>query len=419
MFVSYQQAIDWLLSFSGNQSASAEQRLAQTRQIIQAAQLTPTCPIITITGTNGKGSCLHLLKNILSHAGYRVGCFTSPHVQRFNERIAINDTLISDQQLLTAAQHIAAWPQALPEHFFSLLLLIALHFFQQHPIDVLLLEVGIGGRLDACNALDADILAITSVALDHQQLLGHDREQIGREKAGLMRAGQLALSGDERTPLSVVQHSQHTGTVLYRFQNDFVAWPSDCQHFHWQGQQWLLTDLPKPVGVINNFAVALAIVEALQARLPVPLTAIHQALQSFALKGRYQSLSVGKTPMVLDVAHNPAAIERLIEQLRHDWPQRPLQVVFGMMDDKAWRQCLTLLRQLSPVACYFASLLEARSAAPDTLVAYGQSQGLKCHAYHSPIEALTAAMNAADETDLIVVTGSFRLVGAVLDYLSH
>lgn len=419
MFQTSSQVIDWLLQAAHEPSSPSDSRLQQLCDLIERAHLKPRCPIITITGTNGKGSCVQLLAHILKQAHYRVGSFTSPHLQRYHERICINGQNIDDRDFIEAANTLNSIPDAIPSHFFSRLLLMALHFFQQQAIDVLILEVGVGGRLDPCNALDADIIGISRIALDHQALLGTDREQIGFEKAGLMRPGQIAVIGDFDVPNSVRSHAQTIGAVLRCIGQQFHSW-SQSETFQWQGSQWLLTDLPKPPILQSNTDTCLAILEALAPRLPVSVQVIRQGLQTVSIQGRYQTISLKPHTLVLDVAHNPDAILQLVTQLQHDWPKPPpLYVIFGMMADKAWLECLTLLSRLTPSHLYLCPIEDPRALPLSALTDACTTLSLNSVTCSSVHDALHRIRSQAEPPSLIVVTGSFRLVGEALHWLQH
>ena len=419
MLTTYAQVIDWLLNLPPLDRTCVSQNLALLRTLIKMHQWQPTCPVITVTGTNGKGTCIHALAAIFRAAGYRVGTFTSPHLQRFNERIAINGCPIDDQAFVQTAQKIFVLGSALPSHFFSILLLMALDYFKHQAVDLLLLEVGVGGRLDPCNALDADINAITSIALDHQHLLGDTREQIAFEKAGLMRSGRLTVVGDRDVPATLKQQAAHTQARLQCLGQDFHNIAISEHHFSWQGKQWLLPDLTKPPVVLSNIAVALMITEALHDSLPVGLSAIRQALRQLQVPGRYQCLKYLNHTVILDVAHNLAAIEHLKEQLKRDWPLKPIHLIFGMMADKDWQSCLTVLSQLPLKHCYLPPLDDPRALNPQHLSQACLAKNISHQQSASLSAALFDACQQADSEDLIVVTGSFRLVGAALDGLEE
>lgn len=416
MLTSYSQVIDWLLHMPPRDRTQSTQDLQQLRQLLQAQSWYPTCPIVTITGTNGKGSCITTLSAILQAAGYRVGSFTSPHLQRFNERIQVNGQPISDTAFIQAAEQLTAFGERCPSHFFSLLLLMALWYFDTERVDVILLEVGVGGRLDPCNALDACILGITNVALDHQALLGSTRELIAHEKAGLMRPGCLAIFGETMAPLSLQHYANTIKAPLHCLGQAFWHQSHNAAYFHWQGARWCLRHLSAPPLVLSNVSVALAILEALHPRLPLTLKAIRQGLAQVHLAGRYQSIYHQGKHIIVDVAHNPAAIQQLVNQLQHDWPNRNIHIVFGMMKDKDWQTCLNTLLHLAPIRYYLPPLLDPRALASADIGTY-LTANKQCYQYCDSDEtAFAQASVDAKTTDIILITGSFRLVGAALTW---
>lgn len=419
MFQTSQQVINWLLQATHTPSPPSDLRLQQLRALLEQASLKPTCPIITITGTNGKGSSVQVLANILKHANYRVGSFTSPHLQRYHERICINGQSIDDEAFITAANAIHSIPEPIPSHFFNRLLLIALYYFKHQAIDVLVLEVGVGGRLDPCNALEADIIGITRVALDHQDLLGADREHIGFEKAGLMRKGRIAVIGEADMPDSIPRHSRAIGGILRVAQQHFHSQPQEPDQFQWQGSHWLLTHLPKPTIMQSNVDLSLAILEAMAPHLPVTLAAIRIGLHSLSIKGRYQWLRYQQRSTLLDIAHNPDAIAHLVERLQQDCPQQPIRLIFGMMADKAWRESLNLLMQLPLSQVYLCPIHDPRALASSTLAKACLAQDIPHQVCPSVANALHLAHSASQTAALIVVTGSCRLVGEALDWFDE
>ncbi len=413
MFTMYTEVIDWLLRVPALDQAHALRNLAQVRTLTQLPTLQPNCPIITITGTNGKGSAVQTLSAIFSQAGYRVGSFTSPHLQIFNERIAINGHAIADHDFVQAAQVVANLPDV-PRHFFSLLFLMALWYFKRQSVDLIILEVGLGGRLDPCNALDATILGITSVDLDHTHLLGTTREQIAAEKACLMRPDRVCIVGDRNPPDVLSAYAAKMNTSLRCIGVDFDYYDANQTTLTWQGSEWYLTALTKPAVKLSNIAVALAIVEALHPVLPLSLAALSGALASLTIPGRYQKITcLGKT-LLLDVAHNPAATGHLVRQLRKDFPGKRIHLLFGMMQDKDWRSCFDSLSTLNIRHAYFPNIDDPR-ALDNTVLSSAALSKNRNHAVYSTInEALAAALNNATEQELIIVTGSFRIVGGVL-----
>ena len=300
----------------------------------------PTCPVITVAGTNGKGSCVALTARILGEAGYRVGTFTSPHLLRYNERIAIDGVEVSDEALIAAFERIDAARGEDTLTFFEFNAAAALLVFADAHPDAVVLEVGLGGRLDAVNVVDADVALVTSIDLDHCDWLGHDRETIGREKAGIFRAGRPAIFGSRDMPASIREVAQQVGAELQQLGHDF-DWVRSGDRWTWRGRTGEQRDLPAPAlhGEIqyDNAAAVLAALEALQSRLPVPRSAIERGLQTVTLPGRFQVVkqsSPRPIEWILDVAHNPAAAHTLAAQLAARKDGGRTIAVCGVLSDK-------------------------------------------------------------------------------------
>ncbi|HET9446741.1 MAG TPA: Mur ligase family protein, partial [Steroidobacteraceae bacterium] len=251
----------------------------------------PACPIITVAGTNGKGSRVALAARIVREAGHRVGTFTSPHLLRYNERITIDGVEVADEALIDAFERIDVARGADTLTFFEFNAAAALLVVADARLDAVVLEVGLGGRLDAVNVVDADVALVTSIDLDHCDWLGHDRETIGREKAGVFRAGRPAIFGSRDMPASIRESAQQIGADLQRLGRDF-DWVRSGDRWTWRGRAGEQRDLPAPAlhGEIqyNNAAAVLAALEALQLRLSVPRSAIERGLQTVTLPGRFQ-----------------------------------------------------------------------------------------------------------------------------------
>src|SRR5690606_826008 len=279
----------------------------------------PSCPIITIGGTNGKGSCAAMTAAILRACGLRVGVFTSPHLVRYQERITIDGREAQESALVHAFERIdaARGPDTLT--FFEFNTLAALLLFDEARLDALVLEVGMGGRLDAVNVVDADVALVTSVALDHCEWLGGDIEAIGREKAGIFRARRPAIFGARDMPESIEQAASDVGAQLLRLGRDFDY--SRCgERWSWKGPSRAFDDLPRPplLGAVqyDNAAAVLCALHCLGAGLPLDRETIERGLANVRLPGRFQTIHAHGVDWILDVAHNPAAALTLAAQLR-------------------------------------------------------------------------------------------------------
>ncbi len=379
----------------------------------------PACPVITVAGTNGKGSSVALLNRILGEAGYRVGTFTSPHLLRYNERIVIADREISDASLIAAFERIDAARGAETLTYFEFNALAALLVFETAGLDVLVLEVGLGGRLDAANVVDADVALITSIDLDHCDWLGPDVESIGREKAGIFRAGQTAIFGTGAMPASIPSVADALGTRLLVHDRDFSGERAG-DRWSWRGVRHHLDDLPAPAlfGDIqfDNAAAVLTVLEAITARLPVSRDAIERGLRTVQIAGRFQRIR-REHEWILDVAHNPAAARILAAQLTTAAvPGRTIGVC-GILGDKDIEGiCGVLAPRID--AWVVAGLGGDRSIAPADLAARLRQSGATIVATADTVASACAiAASLAESADRIVVFGSFLTVGAALEWL--
>lgn len=389
----------------------------------------PPCPVITVGGTNGKGSSVALLNRILTEAGYRVGTFTSPHLSRYHERIVIADREIDDASLIAAFERIDAARGADTLTFFEFNALAALLVFETAGLDAIVLEVGLGGRLDAANAVDADAALVTSIALDHCEWLGSDVESIGREKAGIFRAGRPAIFGSPAMPASIQSSADECGAGLLRLGRDF-GYTRQGDRWSWQGTASQLSDLPPPalVGEIqfDNAAAVLAVLESLSGRFTVDRAAVVRGLQTVRLPGRFQIFNGpdgSGAEWIVDVAHNPAAARTLASQLA----QRPLPdrsrgrsiAVCGILGDKDIEGVVAEL-YASFDEWIVAGLASARSVGEQVLAQRLRNCGVKVSAVAPSVPAACAAADAvATHADRVVVFGSFLTVGPAIEWLQR
>lgn len=378
----------------------------------------PACPVITVGGTNGKGSCVALLTRILMEAGYRVGTFTSPHLLRYNERITLDNVEISDASLVAAFERIDAARGEQTLTFFEFNALAAFLIFETAGLDAIVLEVGLGGRLDAVNAIDADAALVTSIALDHTDWLGPDVESIGREKAGIFRKDRPAVFGGAQMPRSIAEVAQSVGANLLRAGRDFshLAGPA---RWSWQGVAQRLDDLPPPAltGAVQfeNAAAVLTVLESLAARLPVERAAIERGLRNVRLTGRFQTFG-SSVQWIVDVAHNPAAAGALAAMLKSSPASRTLAVC-GILGDKDIEGIATELRDS------FEQWIVVKPASPRAIDEHVLADRLRqCGV---PVAAVAANVAAGCEAaqararagDRIVVFGSFMTVAPALQWL--
>ncbi|MEG1734802.1 MAG: bifunctional tetrahydrofolate synthase/dihydrofolate synthase [Comamonas sp.] len=401
--------------------------LDRVREVAQRMGLHFECPVITVAGTNGKGSTCAMLEAVALQSGYRPGVFTSPHLVHFEERCRVGGEIVSAPQLMA---HFEQVEQARVQDgkevaltYFEFTTLAILHLMSQSKLDVAILEVGLGGRLDATNIVDADCAVITSIDLDHMELLGPDRESIGREKAGIMRAGRPVVVSDPVPPQSVIDHAAEIGADLWRFGKDF-NYDGDKQQWGWAGRGRRYAGLAYPAlrgaNQLVNAAGVLAAFEAIRSLLPVTAQAVRTGLSMVELPGRFQIVP-GQPTLVLDVAHNPHSVAALTANLDAMGYFPRTHAVFGAMADKDW---VPMLTKVAPLIdhWYFTDLPTARADSAQGLKAKleelqataGLRKDVSLQTFASPQQALDAAVEASDAADRIVVFGSFFTVGGVL-----
>jgi dihydrofolate synthase / folylpolyglutamate synthase len=379
----------------------------------------PTQPVITVGGTNGKGSCVALLTSLLRAGGYRVGAFTSPHLIDYRERIRLDGTMVSAASLLVAFERIA---DALGDDsltYFEFNALAALLVFETFAPDAIVLEVGMGGRLDAVNLVDADVAVVTSIGIDHAEYLGATEELIGFEKAGIFRAGRPGICGMEQPPRSLVAHARDIGSRLLLRGRDFDARTHDDGTWSFSGTAVApVENLPMPAlsGPIQvtNAATALMALETLRDRLPLQRAAIVSGLQAAHVAGRFQRIDDARGfEWVLDVGHNPAAAAVLADSLATlPVPGRTLAVC-GMLGDKDVGGVLAVLA--GSVDRWFGATTDGARALTDReLVRRAADAGIAMTPGGSVASAMAAAAAIARPGDRILVFGSFHTVGPAL-----
>jgi dihydrofolate synthase/folylpolyglutamate synthase len=380
-------------------------------------------PVITVGGTNGKGSCVATLDAIYRAAGYRTATYTSPHLLRYTERIRCDGEEVGEAVLCAAFSRVDGARDGVPLTFFEFGTLAALDLFLRWAPDVALLEVGLGGRLDAVNLVDADAALVATVARDHMAWLGDSLEGIALEKAGILRPGRPAIIGSRTTPAVLREWSQGIGARVYQLGREFDA-RQTADGWCWQGPGLAPLAMPFPAlrggFQIDNAAAVLMVLEALMGRLPVSVNAMRQGLQRVRLAGRFQVLP-GAPTLILDVAHNGQAAEALAANLR-DFPCRGRRrAVFAVLRDKALAEILAPLLPLFetwdlaqaeddralPVADLAAAVVAAGRS-----VEVGRPGAVEAH--RSVAEALQAAKRRAEGDDCVVVFGSFTTVEGAL-----
>lgn len=419
----------WLLHCERQHPASIALGLDRVRAVAGRLNLRFDCPVITVAGTNGKGSTCAMLEAIALQSGYRTGVYTSPHLVHFEERCRLDGDVVQAEQLLphfAAVEAARTQGEVVDLTYFEFTTLVILRLLSQSARDVVILEVGLGGRLDAVNVVDADCAIITSVDVDHAEFLGGDRESIGREKAGIMRAGRPVIVSDPVPPQSVLDHAAHTGADLWRFGRDF-NYSGDRQQWGWAGRGRRYAGMSYPAlrgaNQLVNAAGVLAALQALRHRLPVTAQAVRAGLALVELPGRFQIVP-GQPTLVLDVAHNPHAVAALTANLDAMGYFPVTHAVFGAMADK---DLAAMLARIGPlVDCwYFTDLPTPRSETAQALLqkwqtvkllATGARREVAASVHAHPRAALEAALGRAAPADRIVVFGSFYTVGGVLEH---
>lgn len=429
---------DWLCYLQRIHSRPVEMELGRVDRVRSELGLAPAFPLITVAGTNGKGSSCVMLEAILSRAGYRVGCYTSPHLLRYNERVRIGRQEASDAQLCHAFHLVEAARIAsgVSLTYFEFGTLAAMQLFIESNVDVAILEVGLGGRLDAVNVFDTDCAVLTSVEFDHMDYLGSTREQIGFEKAGIFRRGKAAVCSDPDVPASVRAHARAIGANFLHIGEHF-GYAIKASGWSWRGPGGVRSALPYPAlrGACQlfNASAVLAALDTLRHVLPVTMADIRQGLLEVVWPGRFQVLP-GRPVTVVDVAHNPAAARALAANLDSMGRHSKTYAVFAMLKDKdiagvaralAERVDVWLIAGIDALrgaaAEEVAHALREAGIGVDARVGEGESDGEKViRCFEHPAAAYAFAYEQASRNsrgnDRICVFGSFHTVADVLQY---
>ena len=415
---------DWLAYISAQHPATIALGLDRVRaaweKVIPVAtgiQAKPAPVVITIGGTNGKGSTCAILERILLESGYRVGLYTSPHIARYNERVRIQGEEASDDVLAAAFERVEQARGDVPLTYFEFGTLAAFAVFADANLDAVILEVGLGGRLDAVNVIDADVCAVVTVDLDHQAFLGNDRESIGFEKAGIYRQGRPAIFGDADPPQRLVQHAQSIGADLMLLGRDF-RYEAHERQWNFIGRRGAKRALPIPAlrgrWQLKNASVALAALDELSEKLPISLGEVKRALAIVTLPGRLQVIP-GRPSIVLDVAHNPQAARSLSLGLG-DMAFAPRTIaVFAILADKDMGGVIDAMRDRID-AWYVSAAQAERAASAQQVVEALAKRGLgdRARTFVTVSAALETARREAQPDDRIVVFGSFYTVAEAL-----
>lgn len=407
--------LDWQSELHPSEIELGLERVAAVWRRLRPSGL--NAKVITVAGTNGKGSTAAMLEGIYLEAGYRVVTYTSPHLVRYNERIRLNGIEVDDARLCEAFDRVDRARRGISLTYFEFGTLAALDIFAAVFPDLAILEVGLGGRLDAVNIVDPDVAIITTIDLDHTEWLGESRAQIGLEKAGIMRAEKPVILGEVDLPGTILTYAAELGADCLQLGRDFAINPL-CTGYRWQGRrgEHISTTRPALPGEFQwrNLACARMAVECLADALPVTESAIDRGVASSRLKGRMQIFD-GEIPLILDVAHNAQAVTALCENLRTMLPEHRLHAVFGLLSDK---DLGAILQPISPMieSWYLVSIETARGQSAQQLAGRLRDTGIQgpIGCFDNVAAAVDAAKSAAVQGDAILVFGSFILVGAAL-----
>lgn len=406
----------WLAWIETVHHREIELGLDRVQTVLDAMNLNPVpFAAITVGGTNGKGSTVSMLEACLSAGGYRVGAYTSPHLVRYNERVRIDAVDASDEELCAAFEHVERARGSIPLTYFEFGTLAALDIFRARKIEIAVLEVGMGGRLDAVNVVDADAAIVTSIGIDHTAWLGPDRESIGREKAGIFRTSRAAICGDRSPPASIADTAERIGARLLQIGRDFSIEAKDTGWL-WRYDSDVRSGLPYP-GLrgdyqLRNAACALMALRCMADRFPLGQAQIKAGLLHAVPPGRFQVLP-GLPIRVFDVAHNPDAALAFAATLKRQFVKGKTHAVFGIMKDK---DIAGVVRALADIVddWHVATLATPRAATAEDIVKAVALIERTAHVYPTIQDAYAAASASAGKDDRVLVFGSFHTVGDIL-----
>lgn len=416
----------WLAYQTGLHPKAIDLGLDRLRSVLERLRWQkPEVPVITVAGTNGKGSVCAYIAAIMRAAGYRVGTFTSPHLLDYRERIRIHDRLVSAEELLSAFERIEAARDQVGLTFFEFNTLAAFLVFEAARLDAWVLEVGMGGRLDAVNVVDPDVSIVVSIGFDHQEFLGATLEAIAREKAGIFRNGRPAVLGSRELPEVLESQARAAGAGLKRLGTEYSC-TLQGESWHYRGPRWDFPHLPKPslLGETQcvNAATAIAALEEIADRLEIPAAAVAQGLVSVRLVGRFQVISPAHAfspEWILDVAHNPAAAQVLARNLGAMPSRGRTLAVCGILADKDAASIAATLRDCFD-AWWCASTDGERGQSGEALAEKVRTQvAVRVDATDDLSAACAAALAVARPADRILVFGSFHTVAPALAWLEE
>jgi dihydrofolate synthase / folylpolyglutamate synthase len=412
------QWLDWQSTLHPQEIELGLERVATVWRRLKPAGLEG--PVITVAGTNGKGSCVAMLESIYRQAGYRVGAYTSPHLVRYCERIRLDGMAVDEGRLCEVFDAIDRAREEITLTYFEFGTLAALSIFAEERLDLVILEVGLGGRLDAVNIIDADLALITTIDLDHVGWLGESREAIGVEKSGIMRAGRPVVLADAAMPASVHREAVRIEARVYALGREFDFRKAE-KHWRWIDARGDSLDLPMPsltgAGQLQNASAVIMACHLMCPQLEFKSADLADGLRQVSLPGRMQEIP-GRPGIVLDVAHNRQAIEGLRARLRLHPLQGRILAVFGLLADKDAAAVADLMRDTIG-AWFLMDLPGDRGRSADDLARILREAGITApvHAYPGFAEAYAGVRSAAQDDDLILIFGSFLVVGEAMQHL--
>ena len=412
----------WLSKIAQSHPKSIDLSLDRITRIAQKLDLHKWhCPVITVAGTNGKGSVCAMLESLALSHHLSVGLYTSPHLYHFNERIRINGQNTDDEKICQAFSMIENSREDITLSYFETATLAALWCFKQASpaLDLIILEVGLGGRLDAVNCVDADIAVITSIDYDHEEYLGSDLESIGFEKAGILRENGVFISGLRHPPNSILARATELKTD-YRPLGEAFDYQASTDHWHWQGGKYRFEPLPLTNIRMDNAATAMMAFAALAERLTFSFTkaGARNAIEHCQIQGRQQWLKRSDHTLLLDVAHNPAACSALAESIAAANPSGRIHAVCSFLKDKNIEDCL---KPLAPHVAHwsFAPIDDERGASTKRLLEAAEKCHLSSHDCEESLAiACQKAVNSLQKGDILVVFGSFHVLSEVTKILN-
>ncbi|HEY8027263.1 MAG TPA: bifunctional tetrahydrofolate synthase/dihydrofolate synthase [Burkholderiaceae bacterium] len=415
----------WLALLESRHFKAIDMGLERVAEVKRRLDLQFQCPVIVVGGTNGKGSTCAMLEAILLRAGYKVGLYIKPHFLEFNERARLRGENASDLALIASFEAVEAARGEISLTYFEFTTLAIVHLFAHSNLDVVILEVGLGGRLDAVNVIDADVAIVTSVDIDHTEYLGDTREAIGFEKAGIFRAGRPAVCGDPVPPQSLIDHAKAIGTDLWLFGRDF-NYSGDKQQWNYGGREVRRSSLGYPslrgANQLLNASAVLAALEILRLRLPVGAQEVRSGLMLVDLPGRFQVLP-GRPAVILDVAHNPHAAAALAQNLGNMGFHPQTFAIFGAMQDKDIDGIIARLKISVDHWCVTGLPLPRAASAQElkerllraaVVSNAAPNADSSIETFATPEDAYANAISRAGENDRIVVFGSFLTVAGVM-----